>query len=414
MKTHALKEQRAAKIAEMRTLNEKAANDNRDLNDAERTQFEALDKEVRGLGEQIDRAEKLDAYDRLEANGDVVSGPDMRRELRNYSLAKAVNESQTGRLTGLEAEVHAELSRGREARGLMVPTEILLGRIETRAVLTSGSGGDMVRTDLAAMTDRRRPALKVQALGATVLQGLVGNLDLPRLAGSGAAHWVAENGATTGSDVTFDKKSMGPKTVSAQYELSRRMRLQSNQAIEDILRNDLGLLLAQALDAAAIKGGGTNEPVGILADTNVAHLTAATISSDATADLIAALDTDDVTGTRAFLTHPRVIQLARKLKDKEDLPIPLTTTFGGERVETSTQVPVVTAASGQTPATRALIYGEWASLYIGYWSGVDILVNPYADAVASKGGALLHAFLDADVIARHPEGFRWMEVSNPS
>ena len=59
---------------------------------------------------------------------------------------------------------------------------------------------------------------------------------------------------------------------------------------------------------------------------------------------------------------------------------------------------------------NALIYGEWASLYLGYWSGIDLLMNPYHSDVASKGGALLHAFLDCDVVVRHPEGFRYAEI----
>lgn len=37
--------------------------------------------------------------------------------------------------------------------------------------------------------------------------------------------------------------------------------------------------------------------------------------------------------------------------------------------------------------------------------------NPYHPDVASKGGVLMHAFLDADVVVRHPEGFRWVEVA---
>jgi hypothetical protein len=49
-------------------------------------------------------------------------------------------------------------------------------------------------------------------------------------------------------------------------------------------------------------------------------------------------------------------------------------------------------------------------LVIGYWSGVDILLNPYHSDVASKGGALLHAFLDADVAVRHIEAFAYSEI----
>ena len=58
----------------------------------------------------------------------------------------------------------------------------------------------------------------------------------------------------------------------------------------------------------------------------------------------------------------------------------------------------------------ALLYGLWSELVIGYWSGVDILLNPYHADVASKGGALLHAFLDADVAVRHVKAFAYAEI----
>jgi HK97 family phage major capsid protein len=417
-KLHELREKRSAKVAEMRTMNEKAATENRDLDEGERKRFDTLDTETRALNDQIGRAERLAEYERHEANGEPVGGADMERELRNYSLAKATREGSNGSLTGLEAEVHAELSRGREVRGVMVPTSIILGGMETRALTTTtpagNAGGNLVRTDLASMTDRRRPALRVEAMGATILRGLTGNLDLPRMVDSGTAHWVAEHTNTTRSDAKFAKKSMGPKTVSGEYEISRRMMLQSNEALENILRSDLGYILAQALDRAAIKGGGAEEPTGIMEDGDVIEMAGAALSSDATADMIAALELDDVTGTRAFLTHPAVMALARKIKDADERIIPASETFHGERVETSTQVPIVSPEEAGPPivaATRALIYGEWASLFIGYWSGVDILMNPYHADVASKGGALLHAFLDTDVVVRHPEAFRWMEIA---
>lgn len=105
-----------------------------------------------------------------------------------------------------------------------------------------------------------------------------------------------------------------------------------------------------------------------------------------------------------------MITAARKIKETgTGRVIPQAETFHNERVEVSTQVP---ANLGTAPNNNkaALIYGEWASLYIGYWSGVDILLNPYHADVASKGGALMHAFLDCDVVVRHPEAFRWMEI----
>ena len=403
-----LKETRSGKIAEMRQINESAANENRDLSGEERKRFDTLDGEVRGLNARLSDAEKLAEFERLEARAESVSGnASATHSLESYSLSKALTESRSGTLTGLEAEWHQELGRDRaEVRGVMVPTEIILGG-ETRALTTSGTSGNMIATDLKSMTDRRRAALKVESMGATVLRGLSGNMELPRLVGSGSSGWVAEHTNSNRSDASFEKKAMGPKTVSAEYELSRRMLLQANQALEPILRTDLGYLLAQSLDSAALLGGGENEPTGILADGDVQNITGGSFGSDIAADLIAALETDNVTGTTGFLTNPAVMNAARKTKDADGRIIPLSELFHGERVETSTQVP---ADLGVGADKNALIYGEWASLYIGYWSGVDLLVNPYHSDVASKGGALLHAFLDADVVVRHPEGFRYAEI----
>lgn len=414
MKLNDLKETRAAKIAEMRTINDKAMADNRDLEEGERTKFDALEKETRTIEDQIGRAEKLAAYERLEAAGERVGGEgEMRRELRNYSLSAAINGAMTGRLTGREAEVHQELSKGREQRAgagihLAVPTEILLGETRSQTVGSDPAGGYTVATQLAAVADRFRPALKVQSMGATVMANLTGFLDLPNLASSGTASWVQENGNATRSAVGFDKVSMGPKTITGEYRLSRRLMLQSGASIEDLLRRDLGFILAQGLDLAAINGSGQNaEPLGILKTPGVTKETTETDFSDTTANLISALELDDVTGTAAFLTNPTVMKAVRKIKDADDHVIPAAELFHAQRVEVSTQVPT-TIGSGSDKS--ALIYGQWGELVIGYWSAVDILLNPYHPDVASNGGALLHAFLDADVAVRHAEAFRYAEI----
>ncbi|KPH80564.1 phage major capsid protein [Bosea vaviloviae] len=416
MNLNDLKEKRAGKIAELRAINDKAMKANRDLDDGERASFEAAENETRTLEDQIGRAEKLAAYERLEARGEPIDGGEMRRELRSYSLSAAINGALTGRLTGREAEVHQELSKGREQRTgngihLAVPTEILLGETRSQTVGSDPAGGYTVATNVAAVADRFRPALKVQAMGATVMPNLTGFLDLPNLASSGTATWVPENGNATRSAAGFEKVSMGPKTITGEYRLSRRLMLQSGAAIEDLLRRDLGFVLAQGLDLAAINGSGQNaEPRGILQTPGVENIGEVPMTAsgviDYTSDLIAALELDDVSGTGAFLTNPTVMKLVRKLKDADGHVMPLAELFHAQRVEVSTQVPSTIGAGGNK---SALIYGQWGELVIGYWSAVDILLNPYHPDVASNGGALLHAFLDADVAVRHTEAFAFAE-----
>ena len=52
-----------------------------------------------------------------------------------------------------------------------------------------------------------------------------------------------------------------------------------------------------------------------------------------------------------------------------------------------------------------MLYGNWNDLILGFWSGVDLLVNPYHSDVFAKGGALVSAFIDFDVQVRHAESF---------
>ena len=404
-----LKEQCAAKVAEMRALNEKALNADRDLNDAEQKEWNALQVEHRNIEGQIQRAEKIASMERQAEAESIDHG--MGREMRSYSVSKALRQGMNGNLDGLEAEYHAEASKGREVRGVMIPTAELM---ERRALKTttpgSGPGGNLIATNLAPVQDRFRSMLKVETLGATVMRGLTGNLDLPNLKESGTSHWIAEHTDTTRSDAKFSKVAMGPKTVSGEYEVSRRMLLQSDTALEALLRSDLGYILAQALDGAAIRGGGTNEPTGILANANVAAVAGYANPADLTdvaADMIAALELDDVSGTAAFITNPAVANIARKLKDGDGRNIPLAEIFHNETMEVTTQVP---GDIGTGSDKNALIYGHWSSLIVGYWSAVDILVNPYHADVASKGGALIHAFLDCDVAVRQPQAFRYAQI----
>lgn len=407
-----LREQRAAKVTEMRNLHNKET-----LADNEEQRFKALETEVETIDRQIGREERMAAFERETSAEAVNDNGEYGRELRSYSLAAAVSGALSGRLNGREAEVHQELSRGRENRSgangihLAVPSEILLGRTETRdqSVGTATAGGYTVATQLAAVADRFRPSLKVEGMGATVLRGLTGFLDLPNMIGSGTTSWVAEGGNAARSAVTFGKVSMAPKTITGEYGLTRRLMLQSNEAMETILRRDLGLMLAQGLDHAAIAGtGADNQPLGLLQNTAVAEIAAdADDFASTTADLIAALEMDDVTGTTGFLTNPTVMNTCRKLKDADGHSFAMAELFHNNRVESSTQVP---ADLGDNEDKSALIYGQWGELYLGYWSAVDILINPYHPDVASNGGALLHAFLDADVTVRHGEAFAYAEV----
>lgn len=409
MKLHELQEKRASLVNEMRALVETAERESRDLAEGEQARFGALKGEAAALETRIGRAATVAEMERL-ADAQPINGErnGSLGDLSRYSVARAIRCASYGKLDGLEGELHAELSRGREMRGnVMIPASVLLGETRSQTAADSTKGGYLVGTNIAATADRFRPALKVESMGATILRNLTGDLELPNLAASGSAFWIGEDQNTTRSDAEFEKVAMSPRTISGEYQLSRRLMIQSNESIENLLRKDLGFLLAQGLDAAAINGAGTpTEPVGVL-NSGIEKVATADALTDTIADLIAALQLDDVNGSRAFLTNPTVMAIARKIKNGNGDPVPFTSTFHNERVEVTTQVPTNIGAGSNK---SALLCGLWSELTVGYWSGVDILANVFHPDVASKGGMLLHAFLDCDVGVRHPVAFAYAEI----
>ena len=407
-----LQQQRASKISEMRAITAKAESEKRDLAENELRQFDALKTQSVKLDGDISRAEYLaEAERRMEGEPISHRGGDSMHSLETrIRVGKAIAEHLSGKLSGAEAEFAAENRSGRKD-ALTLPVSLFLGSAEARALTTTtpggGPGSNLVATDLGPLIDRLRPVLAVEAMGALVLPGLTGNLDLPRVKASGTAGWVAEHGAATVSDAQFDKVSMAPKTVTAMYEISRRMLLQAT-SLEAVLRGDIGYLLAQALDGVAIKGGGSNEPTGIIGNASVPVIALGTnglaMTIDTTADLIGSIADNNAFGNTGFLTNSKVRKAAMKLKDSQNRPYDIPAVFKNEPVIFSNQVPS-NLTKGTGSLLSAMLYGVWSDLVIGYWSSVDIILNPYADSVAAKGGALLHAFLDADVAVRHPESF---------
>jgi HK97 family phage major capsid protein len=412
MNIHELKEQRASKISEMRAIAAKAESEKRDLAEGELRQFDTLKTASVKLDGDISRAEYLnEAERRMEGEPISQRGGDSMHTLEcRFKVGKALAEHMSGKLSGVEAEYAAENRSGRKD-SITMPVSVFLGSAESRALTSTlpaaGPGSNLIQTSLGPIIDRLRPLLAVESMGATVLPGLTDNLDLPRVKASGTASWNGEHANATGSDAQFDKVSMIPRTVSALYEISRRMLLQASN-LETILRGDIGYLLAQALDGAAIVGGTANAPTGIIATAAVpvvslgANGLAPTI--DMAADMIGSIADNNAIGNTGFLTNSKVRKAAMKLKDSQLRPYGIPEFFKNEPVMFSNQVPSnLTKGSGTN--LSAAVYGVWSDLVIGYWSSVDIVLNPYADSVASKGGALLHAFLDADVALRHPESF---------
>lgn len=112
-----------------------------------------------------------------------------------------MNAAATGKWdeAGLEREVSEAIGKqqGRTATGFFIPTD-LLAAAGSRAYSkgTAANGGYTVANDLRPdlFIDLLRNRLAVAQLGATVLDGLVGDITIPKQLTGNSVSWVDENG----------------------------------------------------------------------------------------------------------------------------------------------------------------------------------------------------------------------------
>lgn len=343
--------------------------------------------------------------------------------LGEFSLLRLVaGASQPGARVdwGRERELSAELARrgGRAFRGYAVPRSVLHvpvahgGRTVSTTAPAGGAGSNLIQTtnDGSQFIDLLRANVVIQELGATLLSGLIGNVDIPRQTAAATAQWIAEDSPITASDPTFGKVSLTPKHVAGMVEISRNMLLQPSVSMEGIVREDLARQIALAVDTAAINGSGTgNQPRGVLNQAGIGSVAlganGGALTYDAAADLMGAVaDVNAERGAVGFLTNTRVRRTASKLKDTQGRPLGLDVVFQNMPRAFSNVVPN-NLTKGTGTNLSAMLYGNWRELLIAEWGALDLVINPWESVAFSKGNAVIRGILTCDIAVANAQSF---------
>lgn len=401
-----IRQRKAAKTAEARALLAKATTENRQLNADESSKFDAIKAEIESLEQAESRQQFMDEQERRQAGTVVIgNGGDTIAALEsNVSLLRVLQAGVEGRaLSGAELEYAQETERrtGRKAQGVFVPMRAL----ETR-VNTTGSAPELVPTDHRGdlYIQPLRNKLLARRLGVRVLSGLHGNVTIPKHGTGVSTGWVAENGAVPDSDVNPTNITLSPKHAGGVTELSRQLIMQSSPDVEQLVRDDFAAVLAQAIDSALIKGGGANEPVGVLSTVGVLSANLATLNWANVLAMKALAELANVDAS-SWLFNPSVASKFAGTEKSTGTGIYLLNDDGrmaGIQSHSTNQVP---NNATPDPDTGIAILGDWSQVLLGIWSEIDILVNPYAQPAYGRGGVLVRAMSTVDVAVRHPQAF---------
>lgn len=394
MKTHEIREAKAAKVAEARTL----LDANKTLTADQQTAFDKLKAEITDLEGQEQRQQFVDDMER-RSQGQPVDKSAANLESRINLLDAVAAQVENRALTGALAEFNQEKKRqGIEAKGVLVPASLF----EKRAANTTTTADGIVPEDFRAdqFIGLLRNSAIVRSLGARTLSGLRGNVVIPRQTSTSAATWLAEGEALADTNpLQFDSVTLKPRHVGALTELSRQLIQQANPDIERLVRDDFVQVIGLAVDKALLHGDGVKEPAGLL-DTATGTGSLATLAWEDVLKVIESLNLTHI-NPNYWLTTPQVATKLRstlKAASAGSSYLMENGSMAGVPVAVTQQLENASAAAGR------IVLGDFSELLIGTWGAVDILANPYGAAYA-RGGVQIRILTTMDAAVRRQEAF---------
>ena len=423
-KIKALKEERGRLLGELSTLQSTIEREARSMADTETNRLSEIEARLGAIKAEVETLEKLQNL-AAQAAGHSASRSEEKEKsnmAKDYSFKRAMEMAITGRREGVEGEFSAmggtEFQRSGvsvSAHSIKIPSEVFTRDMTATGGSSGSEGGVNIQTSVGSIIDVLVPRTVLAGLGVQRLSGLVGNLDLPTASTLPSAGWNTENGTATEKSPAFSKITFSPKRLAAYIQVSNQLMLQSSNSIDAYVRNWLLNAMAQSLETAAIKGGGSNEPTGIIANSNVNVTFAGGASSNSTnangiapvwadvVNLMKAVENANGEGV-AYLTNPKVkaaLQtIPRQASGVEGNFIWASggAELNGYNVATSTLVPS-NLSKGTSSTLSAMIFGDFSKLALASWGGgMELVVDPFSGATAGLTNVILNSYMDVNLL----------------
>ncbi len=423
----------------------------RKLSDAFSTQIVAAERwEAVDNALTEDRSGRLDSKEQMPHNDERNT----RHGRFGYSLMKVLRNGIDPRkypLDGIEREVHDEMNKERklhnmrEARGVQVPWDLPIdftasmraakreGRslselremqklrrelAETRDLTTglnTGAGAGSIPVVLSdTMIDILRPRMVTVSAGARLMTDMQGLFAIPRQATTSTFYMVNQGVNVTTSNPTIDQVPFAPRTGGAQNNYTRQFMEQTNQDAEMLVREDQAAVIARGVETQGLNGSGTSgAPLGILPDPQIATYALGTNGAApswtqiVTMEAWVASHNADV-GTMSYVTDALTRgTLKTTAKIGSTFPIYLwntesATPLNGYPCYITNLLPQ-NIVKGSGTSLHAMIFANWSDMIYAFWSGMDVIVDPYTQA--ANGGVIITTLQDFDVNKRHHESF---------
>ena len=363
------KEQLKGKLNSMLDV---AEQEQRKLTDSEMQEFEAINKEITDLDNEI---------------RSIKEETKQVKTMGKFSLLKAINDVANNRQLDERAQevVSAGIAEMRKA-GQSYSGQIVLPVEETRDIQATveGAGQENVAEDKLGILEPLRANLVLVNAGASYMTGLVGNVSIPVYSGSNVG-WAGEVDAATNGAGTFTEVALEPKRLTAYIDVSKQFLIQDSNSAEEMLKRDIVAAISNKLEATILgtEAGSTTKPAGMLngvtADSNA-------ITYEDIVEMEATLEGANVSGEIKYIVSPTAKAALKTTKIDAG-----SGKFAMEGNEMNGYPVLCTSAV----AGKGVIMGNFNDLVIGQWGGIDLTVDPYTQAANGKVRLVINAYFDA-------------------
>lgn len=416
-----LNEKRAATVAKMQALVDKAQAETRSMTDEENAEFDRMRGEVESVDAEIRRQEFMDS----EKNKKPVPTPvdfrtqgkyseQMRRDMSRFSLSRACAQHLgQKRFDGVEAEVQQHFAEERAAvgasgSGVYIPEDMIrFSRsrdLQKRDFTIGTEGADVMQTDIGELIPILKPEPLLRSLGARFITGLRGDFQLPRVSGRPSLGWYTETGASSETTPTTDNIKLAPKRTGGYIDVSRMSMIQSSFAMDQVIIALLNDELAIEVDKQGFQGPGTgNKPTGIIYTSGIGTVSFGAPDGGApTWAKVLEFWKDIATANAnkrnsAYVTTPAAVaKLMSTAKVSSTDSVMIAQVFdqlAGYKMEATNQLPVdLTEGSGTD--LSAMVFGDFSQAYLGFFGGVNLIMDEVTQAASSLIRIHIEQFMD--------------------
>lgn len=320
----------------------------------------------------------------LSSNNKEIKTKSIMKEFRLLSTINEITNNKT-----VSAEANAVINKGIEEMrkaGVNYGGQIQLPVSELRTVISvANEGEDVVETEFTNILEPLRAKNVLMQAGARYLGGLVGDVQVPIMAG-GNVTWEGETAPAKDGAGSFSNVKLQPKRLTAYVDVSKQFLVQDSLDAENMIKADIVNAINTKLEETILgSGAGTStQPAGIFNGVSGSVANFADLCN-----MEADVEDANINGECAYIMSNKAKAAFR------NMPKSAKTT---QLVMEGGQIDGTPVYNTSHVEGKNVAYGDFSNLVIGQWGAIDLTVDPYTKAADGQVRLVVNAFFDAKVL----------------